>query len=109
MTLKNVPHLTDEESGISDGALANTNKIIGIDLHPRALGMAAWTSFANDEFAGVPLGQVQISYFTYPLTNFPFRLDLWYDPDKQLYKMRCSALFGFSNTDWRAPTLLFKA
>lgn len=70
MTLKNIPHLTDEESEISDGALANTNKIIEIAIHPRALGMAAWTSFANDEFAGVPLGQVQMSYFTDPLTGF---------------------------------------
>ena len=78
-------------------------------MHPRALGMAAWTSFANDEFAGVPIGGVQMSYFTDPLTNFPFRLDLWYDPDLQKYKMRCSARFGFSNIDWRAATLLFKA
>ena len=109
LTLKQVPHLTDEESGISDGSLANTNKIIGIAIHPRALGMAAWTIFANNEFAGVPIGAVQMSYFTDPLTGFPFRLDLWYDPDLQKYKMRCLARFGFSNINWRDATLLFKA
>ena len=109
MTLNQVPHLSDGTVGITNGALANTNKIVGIAIHPRALGMATWTRFANDEFAGVPLGQVQMSYFTDPLTGFPFRLDLWYDPDIQLYKMRCSDRFGFSNIDWRASTLLFKA
>lgn len=109
LTLKQVPHLSDGTGGITNGALANTNKIISVALHPRALGMAAWTSFANDEFAGVPIGAVQMSYFTDPLNGFPFRLDLWYDADLQKYKMRCSARFGFSNIDWRAATLLFKA
>ena len=97
------------EKTSAEATLANTNKIIAVALHPRALGMAAWTSFANNEFARVPLGQMQMSYFTDPLTGFPFRLDLWYDPDLQKYKMRCSARFGFSNIDWRAATLLFKA
>lgn len=109
MTLKQASHLSDGTGSITDGALANTNKIVGIAIHPRALGMAAWTSFANDEFAGVPIGAVQMSYFTDPLTNFPFRLDFWYDSDLQKYKMHCSARFGFSNIDWRVATLLFKA
>lgn len=65
LVLAQVPHLSDGTDGITNGALASTNKIIGIALHPRALGMAAWTSFANDEFAGVLLGKCK--YPTSPI------------------------------------------
>ncbi len=54
LILKTVPHLSGGTSGVTPGALTTTNKIIGIAVHPGALCMAAWTSFANNEFAGVP-------------------------------------------------------
>ena len=89
-----------EKDSVS-AALARTNKIIGVDLHPRAMGMVVWTQYSSDEFSGV-----QISSFTDPLKNFLFRLMIYHMPNLQQYHMVCSAKFGFTPIDFRDATLL---
>ena len=65
------------------------NKIISAAVNPRATGMAAWTQYSPNKFSGVPFGG-QTSFFTDPLTNFPFRLMIYYMPNR-------------NNTEWSAP------
>lgn len=90
-------------------ALASTANIIGVALHKRALGIAAFREFSDTEFAGVNLGGIQTSFFQDPLTGFPFRLMLYYIPQLQKYQLICSAKIGFVQIDPGAATLIFKS
>ena len=92
----------------TDAAPTLTSKFIGVGLHKRALGIAAFREFSETEFAGVNLGAVQTSFFTDPLTGFPFRLMLYYRPELQRYQLICSAKIGFVTIDPLAAVLIFK-
>lgn len=103
LTYKQVP---DHEG--SGAAFANTQKLVGILLHKRAISMAAWPQFSSDELTGMAFGNAQTAMFVDPLSGLPMRLLFYYKPDEEKYVMRCSCKFGITQSDPRAATFVYK-
>ena len=98
-----------ERLGQDNEAPATTLPIVGAVFNKRAIGMGLWNRWEASRFAGNPLGTVT-SFFTDPLSGVTFRLETYYQPTKQNYRIVCSAKVGFVKMDFRACELiLYKA
>ena len=83
----------------------SADKIVGAVFNKRAIGMGLWNRWEASRFAGNPLGTVT-SFFTDPLSGVTFRLETYYVPHAQEYRIVCSAKVGFCQMDFRAAELL---
>lgn len=102
---------TDFAAGLKLGSTSTAapdganDKVVGAVFNKRAIGMGLWNRWEASRFAGNPLGTVT-SFFTDPLSGVTFRLETYYQPTKQNYRVVCSCKVGFTQMDFRAAQLL---
>ena len=92
-------------NGTDAEAPLTTDKIVGCAFNKRAIGMGLWNRWEASRFAGNTLGTVT-SFFTDPLSGVTFRLETYYLPEDQEYRIVCSAKVGFVSMDFRAAQLV---
>ena len=94
-------------NGATPKAPTTSMNIIGAAYNDRAVGMGIWRRWDAGRFAGNSLG-VSTSFFSDPLTGCQFRIKIYYIPEKEEYRITCSAKVGFVSMDPRAATLILK-
>ena len=110
-TLAGTGTLAYKNLGNAEGAstaLLGTQRVVGIGFSKRAMGVAGWSQFTASEIIGKNPQNVQTSFVTDPLTGFPFRIMVYYQPELHKYTVEISAWVGFAVADPRGAVFVIK-